>query len=432
MQLSSTGRVGYVVKIYPRFSETFIVTEILAREAAGEELEIFSLRPPVDPRFHPELARVQAPVTYVTRPQKLSEGWPIIAEAHGLIQNFAQRFAALLPDLAECEASEVHQGVELATRVVERGITHLHAHFGSIAARTARIASALAGVPFSFTAHAKDIYHEQVDQAALIRLMQDAHHTVTVSDFNHRYLSALSPAASGRLHRVYNGLELDRFPFRDPAPVHTPFRIAAVGRLVEKKGFSFLVDAVGALVRAGHQVDVRIAGGGELRDDLAARIRLLDLEEHIQLLGPRTQSEVIELLRWADVFAAPCVIGADGNADGLPTVLLEAMAMGVVCIGSDVTGIPEVLTGAGGTSTGLLVRAGNVEDLAEALAAVASRSFPRAETARSARALIERCFDSRVQCVQLQKLCGDAAGDAGRIAAPPSSTAAPTLEVVGQ
>ncbi len=433
MQLSSTGRVGYVVKIYPRFSETFIVTEILAREAAGENLEIYSLRPPVDPRFHPELARVQAPVTYVTRPHKLSEGWAIIAAAHSVIPNFAERFAALLPDLAECEASEVHQGVELATRVVERGITHLHAHFGSIAARTARIASVLAGVPFSFTAHAKDIYHEQVDQAALIRLMQDAHHTVTVSDFNHRYLSTLAPAASGRLHRVYNGLELDRFAYRDPAPVHTPFRIAAVGRLVEKKGFSVLIDAVSALVRAGQQVDVRIAGGGELAEELTARIRLLDLEGHIQLLGPRTQSEVIELLRWADVFAAPCVIGADGNADGLPTVLLEAMAMGVVCIGSDVTGIPEVLAGDDGSSTGLLVRAGNLEDLTHALATVASHPFPRVETARSARALIERSFDSRVQSVRLQELCSAAAADPGRFTASPSSPAsspASALEVV--
>lgn len=411
MQLSETGRIGYVLKIYPRFSETFIVTEILAREAAGEDLEIFSLRPPVDPRFHPELARVQAPVTYVSRPQKLSEGWPIIAAAHASIPNFAQRFADLLPELSECDASEVHQGVELATRVVERGISHLHAHFGSIAARTARITSALTGIPFSFTAHAKDIYHEQVDNAELIRLMQDAHHTITVSDFNHRYLSTLAPAASGRLHRVYNGLELDRFPFRQPAPVHTPFRIAAVGRLVEKKGFSLLIDAAAALVRSGMQVDVRIAGGGELADSLAERIRLLGLSEHIRLLGPQTQSEVIDLLQWADVFAAPCVVGADGNADGLPTVLLEAMAMGVVCVGSDVTGIPEVLGGPDGAGKGLLVRAGNVEDLVQALETAASDSFDRAATARAARSLIQRCFDSRIQSAQLRRLCADAAAE---------------------
>ncbi|WP_051470364.1 glycosyltransferase family 4 protein [Arthrobacter sp. 35/47] len=430
MQLSEAGRIGYVLKIYPRFSETFIVTEILAREAAGEDLEIFSLRPPVDPRFHPELARVQAPVTYVTRPQKLSEGWPIIAAAQGIVPNFAERFSLLLPDLAGCDASEVHQGIELATRVAERGITHLHAHFGSIAARTARIASALTGVPFSFTAHAKDIFHELVDHGELIRLMQDAHHTVTVSDFNLRYLSALAPAASGRLHRVYNGLELDRFPFQEPAGVHAPFRIAAVGRLVEKKGFPVLIDAVAGLVRSGLRVDLRIAGGGELADALAARIELLGLAGSVQLLGPRTQSEVIELLRWADVFAAPCIVGADGNADGLPTVLLEAMAMGLVCIGSDVTGIPEVLGRTDGACTGILVRAGNVEDLIGALQTVASDSFDRVSVARAARALIERSFDSRTQSGRLRQLCLDPAPDSPAAAGVGNAAASEFEEVI--
>lgn len=404
MQPSSRERIGYVLKIYPRFSETFIVTEILAREAAGEELEIFSLRPPVDPRFHPELARVQAPVTYVSRPQKLSEGWPIIAAAHRVIPDFAQRFAALLPSVTDAEASEVHQGVELATRVVEGGITHLHAHFGSIAARTASIASALTGVPFSFTAHAKDIYHELVDHQELIRLMKEAHHTITVSDFNLRYLSDLAPSAANKIHRVYNGLEIDRFPFEPPKPVHSPFRIAAVGRLVEKKGFPLLIEAVKVLTDSGMPVDLRIAGGGELAEDLAEQIDTLGLGGYVNLLGPRTQSEVLDLLRWADVFAAPCVIGVDGNADGLPTVLLEAMAMGVPCIGSDVTGIPEVLARDDGASTGLLVRAGNVEELVRALSTAASDGFDRIATAMAARALIERSFDSRIQSAELRRL----------------------------
>lgn len=416
MQPSEPQRVAYVLKIYPRFSETFIVTEILAREAAGEDLEIFSLRPPVDPRFHPELARVQAPVSYLSRPHKLSEGWPIITAAHRVIPGFAQRFAALLPRVTDVEASEVHQGVELATRAVERGITHLHAHFGSIAARTASIASSLSGVPFSFTAHAKDIYHELVDPQELVRLMKEAHHTVTVSEFNLRHLSSLAPAAASNIHRVYNGLELRRFPFETPGPVRSPFRIAAVGRLVEKKGFPLLIDAAQELVRSGMSVDVRIAGGGELAADLAAQISELGLDKQVTLLGPRTQSEVIDLLRWADVFAAPCIVGANGNADGLPTVLLEAMAMGVPCIGSDVTGIPEILGRKTGSGTGLLVRAGNTEDLVQALHTVASDDFDRTGTARAARRLIERHFDSRIQSVRLRELC------AGAAAAPSSSS----------
>ncbi|MBG6180254.1 glycosyltransferase family 4 protein [Arthrobacter sp. CAN_A1] len=415
MQPSSPSRTGYILKIYPRFSETFIVTEILAREAAGDDLEIFSLRPPIDPRFHPELARVQAPVTYVSKPTKIAEGWAIMAAADGVIPHFGERFAQLLPGLAGLDPVEVHQGVELATLLSQRGITHVHAHFGSLAARTAKIASDLTGIPFSFTAHAKDIFHEEVDLEVLRNLIGSAHHVVTVSDFNLAYLERLFPDQLGQVHLVYNGLELDRFPFIAPAAPGPVLRVAAVGRLVEKKGFSLLIDAVAELVRRGVAVEVRIAGGGELQDELAQQIGRHHLGSTITLLGPRTQAEVVELLRWADVFTAPCVVGQDGNADGLPTVLLEAMAMGVPCIASDVTGIPEVITNADsgsapdagpgdGSQTGILVRSGEVSELVGALVTVASSSFDRQAVARAARRVIEQNFDSHRQSVRLQEL----------------------------
>ncbi|MHA7295520.1 glycosyltransferase family 4 protein [Arthrobacter sp. HLT1-21] len=421
MQPSNSNRTGYILKIYPRFSETFIVTEILAREAAGDELEIFSLRPPIDPRFHPELARVQAPVTYISKPAKLAEGWAILAAADGVIPDFGERFARLLPDLAGLDAGEVHQGVELATRLCQRGITHVHAHFGSLAARTAKIASDLTGIPFSFTAHAKDIFHEDVDLDVLRTLIGAAHHVVTVSDFNLAFLERLFPEQLGRTRLVYNGLELDRFPFVAPAVPGPVLRVAAVGRLVEKKGFSLLIDAVAELVRRGVALQVRIAGGGELRDELAQQIAEHDLGSTITLLGPRTQAEVVALLRWADVFTAPCVVGQDGNADGLPTVLLEAMAMGVPCIASDVTGIPEVISTTGGVSgsrvgpgdgsqTGILVRSGVLTELVDALVTVASSTFDRQAVARSARHVIEQSFDCHRQAARLQELQTGASG----------------------
>ena len=415
MQPSSASRTGYILKIYPRFSETFIVTEVLAREAAGDDLEIFSLRPPIDPRFHPELARVQAPVTYVSKPTKIAEGWAIMAAADAVIPHFGERFAQLLPGLAGLDPVEVHQGIELATLLSQRGITHVHAHFGSLAARTAKIASDLTGIPFSFTAHAKDIFHEEVNLEVLRDLIGSAHHVVTVSDFNRAYLERLFPEQLGQVHLVYNGLELDRFPFIAPAAPGPVLRVAAVGRLVEKKGFSLLIDAVAELVRRGVAVEVRIAGGGELRDELARQVAQHHLGSTITLMGPRTQAEVVELLRWADVFTAPCVVGRDGNADGLPTVLLEAMAMGVPCIASDVTGIPEVITNAGsgstadagpgdGSQTGILVRGGEVGELVDALVTVASSSFDRQAVTRAARRVIEQNFDSHCQSVRLKEL----------------------------
>ena len=399
----SGHRIGYVLKVYPRFSETFVVTEVLAREAQGEDLTIFALRHSTDPRFHPELARVQAPVHHVERPERASAGWAVLARAAEVVPGFGPRFAALLPELAGTEASEVHQGVALATRVVEQGITHLHAHFATLAAHVAEIASRLTGVPFSVTTHAKDIFHESVDPARLRRTLERAEHVVAISEYNRRHLASAFPAHAHRLRLVRNGLELARFPYRDPAPVGETLRVVAVGRLVEKKGFDRLVRAAARYREQGGRLSVTVAGGGELEGPLRALVAELGAGDVVDLVGPRTQAEVGRLLRAADVFAAPCTVGADGNADGLPTVLLEAMAMGVPVIASDVTGIPEVVRNAA-PRTGVLVPADDDEALLGALAAVADPGFDLVGAARAARALVTRDYNSTGQAAALQAL----------------------------
>ncbi|MHA7283234.1 glycosyltransferase [Arthrobacter sp. TMS2-4] len=396
------SRTAYVMKMYPRFSETFIVTEILAREAQGEDLRLFSLRPPVDPRFHPELARVRAGVTYIPKPSKILEAWDLLGGSLAVVPCFTERFARMLPDLLATDPVEAHQGVGLAAEFVRQGITHAHAHFGSMAARATAIAAELVDIPFSFTAHAKDIFHEEVDTEVLVDLMQRAHHVVTVSDFNHRFLDRIAVGADTSVHRVYNGLELSRFPYQDPAPRGDLLRICAVGRLVEKKGFPYLLEAAARLKSDGVALEVRIAGGGPQHEDLLAQVKTLDLAHDVTLLGPQTQEEVLALLRWADVFVAPCVMAPDGNIDGLPTVLLEAMATGVPCIASDVTGIPEVLDSGDGAPTGILTRAGCTADLVKALAYCASADLTG--LARAARHQVESSFDSGQQARRLREL----------------------------
>jgi glycosyltransferase involved in cell wall biosynthesis len=407
-------RTAYVVKVYPRFSETFIVTELLAREAAGEQLEIFALRPTTDTRFHPEIARVQAPVRFISKPHKLSEAWSAVARATAVIPDFAARSGALISELAQYDPADVHQAIELACEVVERGITHLHAHFGSLAGRTAELAALLAGIEYSVTLHAKDIFHESVDHQRLALTLERSHHVVTISEYNVAHLTAHFPAAADRIHLVYNGLELDRFPFRAPVQpaADAPLRIAAVGRLVEKKGFSDLITAVDRLRAVGTAVTLRIAGDGELAAELQRQVDRLGLHEHVTLLGARTQQEVRELLDWAHVFAAPSVVGADGNADGLPTVLLEAMATGVPCVASRVTGIPEAIIDG---VTGLLHAPGDTAGLVAALRRAAAPDFDRRGIAEAARTLIESRFDSRNQA---RLLAGLEDGDSVTAPAP--------------
>lgn len=406
MLLSETApsRIGYVLKVYPRFSETFVVTEILSREAAGEDLAIFALRPTTDARFHPEIARVQAPVTHLPKPVKLTEAWLVLREAREQIPQLDERLPAILPLIARLDPPEAIQGIHLALSATQQGITHLHAHFGSMAARVARVASAISGIPFSVTTHAKDLFHESVDLELLQDVLGAADHVVAISEFNQRFLLERYPALAERIVLIRNGLDLARFTYADPSPVPGPLRVAAVGRLVEKKGFSHLIEAVRRIGGdGGPQVQVRIAGDGELRVDLAAQIEAAGLTEAVELLGPRHQEEIRDLLRWADVMVAPCVVGADGNADGLPTVLLEAMAMGVPVIASDVTGIPEAVHD---DHTGQLLSAdrlgaGDVTELVAALQRVAAPDYHRVATARAARDLIEREFDTARQARRL-------------------------------
>ncbi|PRX97128.1 glycosyltransferase [Allonocardiopsis opalescens] len=392
----SGHRIGYVLKMFPRFSETFVVSEILARQARGTEIEVFSLRLPNDGRFHAELAEVTAPVSYLPhRRARPEDCWRLLRAAHGALP----RLTGTLPDLLAAEPDDGLQAVELALAVRERGITHLHAHFGSVATTVARLASLLTGVPYSFTAHAKDLFHESVDPKDLRAKLAGAQHTVAVSDYNRAHLERSFGAAASRVHRVYNGLRLADFDYTEPTG--RPPLIAGVGRLVEKKGFEVLVDACALLAAEGVEFDCVIAGAGPLEAALRERIDARGLGGAVRLAGPLPADRVRALMRGAAALAAPCVVGSDGNADGLPTVLLEAMALGTPCVSTDVTGIPEAVRHG---ETGLSVPQHDPAALAAALRTLLADRAAAVRLARAARAHVERNFDGAAQARALDAL----------------------------
>ena len=381
-------RIGYVLKRYPRYSETFIVNEILAHEAAGLEVCIFSLYPPADTHFQDALARVRAPVIYLSAERvKAAEFWATLARAH---TQLAAVPGGLTLAAGEAEVRTVHWALLLALEARARGLTHLHAHFGSVATEVARLAGIFAELPYTFTAHAKDIFHESVDERDLGRKLRDAAAVVTVSDYNLHYLKDCYGDAAKRVERIYNGMDLDRFCYA--APVERPPQLVSVGRLVEKKGFADLIEACALLRARGTDFRCAMIGTGELEGELRAQIACLSLESTVELLGPRPQRELAAHLQAAAAFAAPCVVGHDGNRDGLPTVLLEAMALGTPCVGTDVTGIPEVLRH---EKTGLQVPQHRPDALADALERLLLDGALRVRLAENARALIEQEFDIR-------------------------------------
>lgn len=396
MSLTDAFKVGYVLKRYPRYSETFVVSEILAHEAAGLAIEIFALRPPVDAHFQNIISEVRAPVKYLlSHDLRGSTLWAVLEQASTILPDLWSKLAIACGE----DVHDVHQAVLLACEAQTQGIAHLHAHFGTSATTVARLASHFAEIPYTFTAHAKDIFHESVEPTDIERKLRDASAVVTVSDYNLQYLNETYGQAAAKVQRIYNGLDLNQFTFA--APQQRPTKIVGVGRLVEKKGFAYLIDACDILRHRGYEFECRIVGEGELEAALNAQIESLDLRSHVQLIGARPQREVIQLVQSAAVLAAPCVIGTDSNRDGLPTVLLEAMALGTPCVSTDVTGIPEALQH---RETGLIVPQHDAIALAKALEQLLTDANLRVQLATQARKLIETNFDIHCNAAHLRTI----------------------------
>jgi colanic acid/amylovoran biosynthesis glycosyltransferase len=394
-------KIGYVLKRYPRYSETFVVNEILAHEAAGLEVEIFALRPPSDTHFQDIISRVRAPVNYLSASGiKAEDFWTALEGA-------AVSSPGLWTALGEAgseDARDIYQAALLAREARLKGITHLHAHFATASTTVARLAAKFARIPYTFTAHAKDIFHESVCPEDFRRKLEDAAGVVTVSDYNLRYLRENYGPAAERMRRVYNGLDLQRFTYK--APLYRLPKIVAVGRLVEKKGFADLIGACATLAASGRRFTCEIVGSGELEADLRGRIEQSGAGGMVRLIGPRPQAEVVRLVQEAAAFVAPCVLGEDGNRDGLPTVLLEAMALGTPVVSTDVTGIPEVLRDG---ETGLLVPQRNPAALAGAISRLTGNSTLRVRLAERARLLIEADFNVHDNAAQLREIFAESA-----------------------
>ncbi|CAN5815343.1 glycosyltransferase family 4 protein [soil metagenome] len=390
-------RIGYVVKRYPRFSETFVVNEILAHERAGLDIDIFSLKPPVDTHFQDLISHVSAGVTYLDSGSIRGDAfWAALQEAAALSSG---HFWTTLLESNPSSAREVYQAALLAKEIQLRGLTHLHAHFASSATSVARMAAGIAGISYSFTAHAKDIFHESVDPIDLRRKIREASSVVTVSDYNLDFLRESFGANARNVRRIYNGLDLACFPYQEP--VDRPLHIAAVGRLVEKKGFGVLIDACALLRDRGVDFSCEIIGGGELEAELQARISARNLDGWINMTGPLPQSEVKRRLTQAALLAAPCVTGTDGNKDGLPTILIEAMALGTPCISTDVTGVPEIVHHG---ETGLIAGQDDPDSLAQTFEQLLDDRDLQVQLARRARRLVEERFDIHRNAAEIREL----------------------------
>jgi glycosyltransferase involved in cell wall biosynthesis len=380
-------RLGYLYSRYPVLSQTFCDAEMLALERLGFELEIGSVHPPLTSLRHEHIACLRAPIHYAP-PQEILKISEKTAKTNGnwprdLVDRHERKYGAGVK--AEQRA---RNALYFADHFKRRGVDHVHVHFANRAAHTAMFLKEISGIPFSVTAHGQDFMKDLGNDDLLREICDAAEFVAAETDYSRDLLRQRCP--DSRIHRVYNGMDLTRFPARryemseDTVP-----RIVSIGRLVAFKGFEHLIDACAQLARRGLNFTCEIIGDGPLRADLEARIKKLNLSDRVHLLGSLSQGAVLEKLWAANIFALASVTDAQGASDVFPTVIIEAMAATRPVVSTHLAGIPESVVHG---ETGLLVPPEDTMALAEALGRLIQDGKLRLHYGRAGRERIEQHF----------------------------------------
>src|SRR6266699_2132109 len=350
---------AYLFERFPSFGQTFCYREVAELARQGIAPPIFSIRKPKDEPPQDWDERIVERVHYLPEQEDLlrevrraSKKGKLAGEIIAALDEWGRR-----PDFLR-----LYQAVDVGLHLQTLGIRHVHAHFAGMAARTGFWIDKFFPVTFSFTAHANDIFAPRDFKIGLDKLVDAARLIVTETDYAERLLRERFSDSANRIHRVYNGLDLSLFKHADFSS--TPPLIVAVGRLIAKKGFADLIRACQLLMEREKSFRCEIIGEGPLEKELRGQIQELDLQERVQLLGAKPQHEIRARLAAAGVFVLPSVIDPDGGMDNLPTVIMEAMAVGLPVISTATGGIPEMVIQ---NETGFLVPPGDAVALAGAI-----------------------------------------------------------------
>jgi glycosyltransferase involved in cell wall biosynthesis len=394
--------VLFILKGYPRLSETFIAQEIRALEQRGLDIRIASLRHPTDRAVHPIHREIRAPVVYLPEylyqePLRVLRSWWRARRLPGYAGARRAWLKDLRRDLTPNRVRRFGQALVLAN---ERppDVSWLHAHFIHTPGSVARYASLLSGLKWSCSAHAKDIW--TTPEWEKREKLTDAAWAVTCTAHGRDHLAALAPDPD-RVRLVYHGLDFGRFGSPEELPAGRqrdgndpaePVALLSVGRAVEKKGFDILVDALAGLPKTLSWRLVHIGGGPEL-PSLKQQAQRLGIADRIRWMGGQPQDVVLQHYRNADLFLLASRIAADGDRDGLPNVLLEAQSQRLAVIATSVSAIPELVAH---DVTGVLVEPSDVAALSAAMRQLIADPARRAELAAAAFERVHRCFDLQV------------------------------------
>ncbi len=390
-------RIGYVLDRFPSPYQTFVLQELLALEERGLTLHVFSLGPAGHP-VHEDVARLRASVTYLPPlgNTKVYAGLALAALAQGPWPFGSTLRLALLARRRLALAGWL-RGLAIAPASRQLGIAHLHAHFASGANVAAMVAARLSGVSFSFTTHAADLYARPM---LLCETLERSSFAVTISEYNRQHIAATcGQGLAAKVRLVRAGI--------DPVPWaglghrdHEPPLVLSVGRLVPKKGHADVISAAAILRDRGVSFVLRIVGNGPERPALEAAIAQQGLAERVSILPPLTQAQLRELYGCCALVVLACRVAPDGDRDGIPVSLMEALAAGLPVVSTSVSGIPELVD----EQVGILVPPGSASQLAAAIAELLADADRRKAMGRAGAARIRESFSVEKSAEQLMQL----------------------------
>ena len=398
---SSAATVAYLAPEIPSLSATFVCQELLAVERHGIRVVPISVHSPVaiTSDDHTLIRRV---TTLYTSPH----AWLALTGAVS-IPTFGKRaltaFSCLVTDVLDSGILHLASwklvfqflvATKLARIVKRENCAHLHVHFADTPAQIAMYAAALTGVPFTITAHANDIFEHGL---LLKKKAQRARRMLTISQYNQRYLERLGIEKS-RLAVVRCGVSFLPKQGGHAGEIRGPFKIGSLGRLVEKKGFDVLLRSIARLHATGHEVELRLAGDGPLKDELEALARQLQIESVVRFEGSIGHDKVAGWIQQVDAFVLACKQDRNGDMDGIPVVLMEAMSQGIPVISTRLSGVPELVVDG---ETGLLAEPGDSEDLARQIARLMTARELRAELSTRALAHVMQEFGQATNIARL-------------------------------
>jgi glycosyltransferase involved in cell wall biosynthesis len=427
---SQRGAIAYVLKSFPRLSETFIASEIYRLERRGAALRLFVIKRSNEPFAHPIVGAIRAPCVHLPKAAPISaisaSRWlarhlpgfapPLVRQLWRHPLRTARAAAVALDHAVRARKrtwglprkstlKEFLQAAALADAIESAGdVRHIHAHFCHSATTVAWLAAIMTGRPLSFTAHAKDVYCADLNPAGLLaRKLSAAQFVVTCTQANRAYLQALTTTP---VHCIYHGLDVEfaRLCGVQPEPrrFDTTVRALAVGRLVAKKGIDVFIEACALLRARGLHVEATIVGeAGEQEHALRALTAARGLTNAVTFTGPLTQAALFEQYTHATVFCLPCRVLDNGDRDGIPNVMAEAMACGLPVVTTAVSGIPELLTDG---VNGVLVAPDNAAQVADAIEALHRDPAFAERLSTNARARIREHFNGDAAIAILSKL----------------------------